>query len=202
VLTLRYAPPSPYVRKVRIAADLLGIPLKLEAADTVSPDEAFLGQNPIGKIPVLIEETGERYYDSRVIVEYLDHHAGGGKIIPREGKARLDVLRLQALCDGILDACLLLIYEGRFREPAMRVTKWVDHQAGKVARGLAYLEAHTPPLDRLPNVGQIALACLLGYRDLRFPDQDWRKDHPKLRAWLERFEAQVPAFAATRMKPE
>ena len=39
-----------------------------------------------------------------MILEYLDDRAGGGKIIPREAGPRFAALRLQALCDGILDA--------------------------------------------------------------------------------------------------
>ena len=96
----------------------------------------------------------------------------GGKIVPRDGNARLAALRLQALCDGILDASILLVYEARWGPAEHHVAKWVDHQAGKVTRGLKALEASPPEFDAdskaLPNVGQIALACLLGYRDLRF----------------------------------
>ena len=106
-------------------------------------------------------------------------------------------LRLQALCDGICDACLLIIYEDRYRPADKRVQTWVDRQAEKVARGLAVLEAAPPKLDPVPDVGQIALACMLGYRDLRF-DGTWRKDHPRLVAWHDKFAAQVPAFAATK----
>jgi glutathione S-transferase len=46
-------------------------------------------------------------------------------------------------------------------------------------------------------VGQIALACALGYRDFRFPGT-WRTDHPRLVAWLDEFARRVPAFAATK----
>jgi glutathione S-transferase len=49
----------------------------------------------------------------------------------------------------------------------------------------------------LPNVGQIALACALGYRDFRF-GKSWRADHPRLVGWLDDFAARVPAFAATQ----
>jgi glutathione S-transferase len=135
-----------------------------------------------------------------VILEYLDYLAGTGRIVPREPKARFDALRLQALCDGILDASVLLVYENRYRPPEMKVAGWVERQAGKVARGLAALEASPPPLAGMPHVGQIALACVLGYRDLRF-DPNWREDHPRLHAWHDAFAAQVPAFAATKPDP-
>ncbi len=204
MMILRSSPSSPFGRKVRIALSVLGLDddVKIEPADTTDLNDSVRRQNPLGKIPVLIAEDGAAYFDSRVILDYLDHRAGGGKIIPRDATQRLAALRLQALGDGILDASILTIYEGRWRRPEMHEPKWLDHQAGKVTRALAALEAAPPPpLDAvaqgLPNVGQITLACALGYRDFRFGGS-WRSDHPRLVAWLDDFAARVPAFAATK----
>ena len=201
MMILRSSPASPFGRKVRIALAVLGLDadVKVERADTGDPHDTVRNQNPLGKIPVLIAEDGIAYYDSRVILEYLDARAGGGKIVPRDSAARLAALRLQALCDGILDASILTVYETRWRKAETHEPKWLEHQAGKVSRGLAALEAAPPRLDGLPNVGQIALACALGYRDFRF-NGGWRGSHPRLVAWLDDFAARVPAFAAT--KPE
>jgi glutathione S-transferase len=202
MLTLRSSPASPFVRKVRIAASLLGLDreIALEQADTTDISDTIRRQNPLGKIPALVLEDGTVLFDSRVILEYLDHRAGGGKIIPRDASARFAALALQALADGIMDASILIIYEQRWRPSERHEPKWVDHQAGKVARGLAGLESSPPPLDPMPNVGQIALACALGYRDFRFGGS-WRASHPKLTAWLDGFAARVPAFAATTPPP-
>lgn len=199
MMILRSSPSSPFGRKVRIAVAVLGLDgeVKIEPADTTDASDSVRRQNPLGKIPVLIAEDGTAYYDSRVILEYLDHRAGGAKILPRDANARLAALRLQALCDGILDASILIIYETRWRKAEAREPKWLEHQAGKVARALAALEAAPPPLDATPNVGQIALACVLGYRDFRFGGS-WRSDHPRLVVWLDNFAARVPAFAATK----
>jgi glutathione S-transferase len=139
-------------------------------------------------------------FDSRVILEYLDHRAGGGRIVPLDPAARIAALRLQALADGILDASILIVYEQRWRAPDRHEPKWLEHQAGKVVRALASLEPMPPALDATPNVGQIALACALGYRDFRFGG-GWRADHPRLEAWLADFAARVPAFAATSPPP-
>ncbi|HEY2755606.1 MAG TPA: glutathione S-transferase C-terminal domain-containing protein [Pseudolabrys sp.] len=136
-----------------------------------------------------------------MILDYLDHLAGGGRIVPRNADARFAALRLQALCDGVLDACVLIVYERRYRPADKHEQSWIDRQAGKVARGLSMLDAVPPALDgssgSLPNVGQIALACLLGYRDLRF-DPSWRNTYPRLHAWHDDFAARVPAFMATK----
>lgn len=200
MMILRSTPPSPFGRKITIGASVLGLlpEFRVEPADTNDPADTVRRQNPVGKIPVLVLEDGSTLFDSRVILEYLDHRAGGGKIIPREANARFAALRLQALADGMTDAQILVLYEGRWRPKEHHVQKWVDYQSEKIKRGLAALEADPPALGAMPNVGHIALACFLGHRDLRFPNT-WRADHPKLVAWLDRFAAQVPAFAETKI---
>ena len=153
--------------------------------------------NPLGKIPSLLDEDGNAYFNSRVILDYLDYRAGGGRIIPSAPAARFAALRLQALADGMMDASILTVYETRWRPAEKHEAKWLDHQAGKVARGLAALDQAPPPANATPTVGDIALACALGYRDFRF-DGAWRADHPRLVNWLDDFAARVPAFAATK----
>jgi glutathione S-transferase len=202
MMILRSSPPSPFGRKVKLAAGVLGLEseITVETSDTNNPADSLRQQNPVGKIPILIAEDGTAIYDSPVILEYLDHRAGGNKIIPREPAPRFAALRLQALCDGILDACILLVYEGRWRAPEHHEKKWVDYQADKVARAFAALESEPPGLDAIPNVGQITLACVLGYRDLRFAGT-WRNEYPKLVRWLDAFAARVPAFEKTKVTP-
>lgn len=197
-MRLLSSPPSPYGRKVKIAAALLGLAggITVEPTDTNRADGPLRAANPLGKIPALVLDDGTALFDSRVILDYLDHLAGGGRIVPREAEARFAALRLQALCDGILDALLLQVYERRFRPEPLWHQPWLDYQAEKVTRALALLERDPPRLDPLPDVGQIALACALGYQDLRFQGR-WRDAHPALVQWLARFAAQVPSFAAT-----
>jgi len=199
MMVLRSTSASPFGRKVSLAADVLGLAkeIAVEAADPMNAADTLRRQNPLGKIPTLVLEDGSALFDSRVILEYLDHRAGGGRIIPHEPAARFAALRLQALCDGVLDASILQVYEGRWRPAEKHEARWLDYQAGKCERALAALEADPPAIDPIPTVGQIALACVLGYRDFRF-DGSWRADHPRLVAWLDRFAAQVPAFAATK----
>lgn len=200
MMILRSAMPSPFGRKVKLAAAILGLSDKIEVVmtDTLDPADPIRQQNPLGKIPALILETGEVLFDSRVIVEYLDWLAGGGKIIPASGPTRFQALTQQALADGICDAAILQMYEIRFRDAEIRSAKWVDHQAGKVARALEVAEAH-PPAEGALDIGAIAMASALGYLDLRFAGA-WRPRHPRLVAFLDGFAASVPAFEATKVK--
>lgn len=198
MLTLRSSPASPFGRKVNVAAALCGLSerIRVENADTTDPADNVRQQNPLGKIPVLMLDDGTAMYDSRVILEWLDAEAGGGIIIPG-GPERFPTLVLQAVADGILDASILTVYEGRYRPQEKHHQPWLDHQAGKVDRALAQLERQPPALDGAPHVGHVTLACALGYRDFRFGGS-WRADHPRLVAWLDQFAAAVPAFDETR----
>lgn len=199
MLTIRTSFGSPFGRKARIAVSMLGLDdkVKVESATTQDPADPLRQQNPLGKIPVLILDDGSTIFDSPVILEYLDHLAGGGKIIPTDFRARIDALKLQALADGIMDAMILIVYEGRYRPAEKHEQKWLDLQQGKIDRALAVLEAAPPALDATPHVGQITLACALGYREFRFPGM-LKKDCPRLTAWLDTFAARVPAFEATK----
>jgi glutathione S-transferase len=198
MLVLRSTAASPFARKIRIAAVLLGLDERIEivAADTNDPRDSLRAQNPLGKLPALVLENGEAVFDSAVIVEYLDWLAGGGKIIPGEPIARFRSLTRQAMADGISDAAVLLRYEILWREPEKRSETWTAYQRDKIARALAAFEKAPP--EELSDVAAIALACALGYLDLRF-DGTWRKERPRLVEWLAAFAEATPSFGATRV---
>jgi glutathione S-transferase len=197
-MKLYYSPPSPFSRKARIVASVLGLDDRIElvVADTNDPNGALRAKNPLGKIPTLERDDGSCVYDSAVIVACLDALAVGGKVIPADLEARIAALTLEALADGLMDACILQIYEIRMRAENERSPNWVAYQQAKVLRALATLEA-APPSEDFGKIGQIATACALGYLDFRF-EGAWRADHPRLVAWLDRFAAAIPAFAATK----
>lgn len=201
MMILRSSPPSPFGRQVKLAAKHLGLTdqLTVELADTTNPEDSLRAQNPLGKIPALITSEGVALYDSRVIVDYLDHLAGGNKIVPA-GEAKFSAYTLQSLCNGIADAALIQVYEKRFRPEEQRSPDWMIYQENKVKRGLDALEASPPPMANASDIhiGHIALACALGYQDLRF-EGTWREVYPALVAWLESFSALVPAFEETKV---
>ena len=203
---LRSSPASPFGRKVKIAAHVTGVSDTMEVVmtNTTDPADPIRQQNPLGKIPALVLENGPVLYDSRVILEWVDVAAkkrGHEGIIPQDEEARFAALTLQALADGLMDAALLQVYEKRLRPEDMQSASWLAHQAGKVERALGVAEASCsqhPVTERPVHVGQIALACALGYLDLRFPSFDWRTAHPGLAGWLKDFARLVPAFDKTR----
>lgn len=184
-------PASPFGRKVKVAALETGLFERLELhnlqTSAVAPDEALLAANPLGKIPCLVLDDGAVLYDSRVIAEYLDALHDGPPLFPAEG--RWQVLRLQALGDGIAEAALLARYETLLRPEPLRWADWIHGQLAKVRLALDGLEGEVRQLGEQPHIGGIAIACALGYLDLRHPALAWRDGREDLAGWFERFAA-------------
>ena len=198
-MKLRYSPTSPYVRKVTVTAIETGLDKKIERILTIPASAPDLpADNPLGKVPTLILDNGERLIDSPVIVEYLDSLHSGAKIVPTSGDARWKALRLQALADGMLDAAVLRLMETR--RPANEQSRaWMERQRTVVHRGLDWLEQHAGELDESLTIGNITAAIVGDYLDFRFGSDDWRKERPKLAQWQKRFAAR-PSFKATYPK--
>ncbi|MDA7809155.1 glutathione S-transferase family protein [bacterium] len=195
-MQLRSSPSSPFGRKVKMATYILGLDDQVTPVltDTLDPNDSICEVNPLGKIPAL-ENDGTTYYDSRVIMEYLDAKAGGGKIIPASGPARFEALTRAALMDGILDAAILVIYERRMRPEDKYVESVVERQRGKIIRGLEVIAAKNPSYGNgaMPDIGEIGLACVLDYLDFR-KQVNWRDHAPNLASWLADFAAAVPGY--------
>jgi glutathione S-transferase len=197
---LYHSPASPYVRKVRICAITRGINSRIELVPcnpNASP-AALLADNPLSKVPTLVADDGAALFDSPVICEYLDSLGDAAPMFPTAGAARWRALKLQAMGDGILDACVPRRMEMQRPQDEGRAAV-VARMRAAVERTLDALEAdppYEPGSKGEVDIGSISVACALGYLDFRFPQQPWRGDRPKLAAWFSAF-SQDPAVAAT-----
>src|SRR5665647_434690 len=107
---LRSTLTSPFGRKVRMAAEVLGLSsrITLVPADTLDDNDTLRQQNPLGKMPCLLLADGTALYDSGVIIEYLAELAGGERLLPARGLARFQALTQARLADGITEAAVLI----------------------------------------------------------------------------------------------
>jgi glutathione S-transferase len=189
-MKLYYSAASPYVRKVMVTAIEAGLDKKIEAVPTVvtptKPNVDVAHDNPLMKVPTLVTDGGEVLYDSRVICEYLDSLHTGRKLIPASGGERWRALRLQALGDGMLDAGILTRYETFLRPEEKRWPDWIQGQLRKVTQGLDAAEQEADAFDSQLDIGQIAVACAIGWLEFRKPAGDIRPGRPKLFKWYEK----------------
>ena len=190
---------SPFVRKVRIVAAEKFIEYELVIDTPWSEDTRVPEFNPLGKVPVWIMEDGKTLFDSRVIVEYLEHVSPVGHLLPKDARPRIAVKRWEALADGVCDAAALVFVE-RKRTADKQDPEWVKRQMAKIAAGLNMMS------DDLGNqnwctgeffcLADVAVGCALGYLEFRFPEIDWRRQHSNLSELFDRM-MQRPAFKET-----
>ena len=177
---------SPYARKVRIVMSEKKLDFKFVAEDVWSATSTISESNPLGKVPCLVMEGGEALFDSRVIVEYIDTLSPVGKLIPSMGRERAEVKTWEALADGVLDAAILARLEATWagRSAEQRSAAWIDRQMGKITTSIKAISQGLGDKAYCAGVhfslADIAVGCVLGYLDFRFPQISWRADYPNL----------------------
>lgn len=180
---------SPYARKIRIILAEKGLPFELVVDSPWEVNTRIPSVNPLGKVPALLTDGGEVFFDSPVIAGYLETLNVAPHLLPREPIEAVRVRQIEALADGITDAAVAMVLEAR-RPEEKRSDDEIAHQTGKIGRSLDELERrasgrHWLHGDSL-SLGDIAVGAALAYLDLRHPDYDWRAAHPALTALAER----------------
>lgn len=174
---------SPYARKVRVVLAEKHIECELiNVPSLAAPDSPVPEFNPLGKVPTLVLDDGTSYYDSVVIVDYLDHKTPVSRLIPQDNSHRALVRRWEALADGICDAAVAAVMEKR-RPSEKQDEATIERQLLKVTRGLKRMSEDLGDEKWVAGgftLADIAVGCVLGYIDLRMPKLNWREQYPNL----------------------
>lgn len=190
---------SPFTRKVRVVAAEKRVELQLQLQNPNAPDTTVPNFNPLGKVPVLLLEDGTTLFDSRVIVEFLDHASPISRLIPADHRGRIEVRRWEVLADGILDAAVLARMES-LRPSHERSADWSERQMGKVGRGIRAMDEQLGQnvwcAANGYSLADIAVGVCLGWLDFRYPKLDWRRTHGNLARHFAKL-SERPSFAET-----
>ena len=187
---------SPYSRKVRIVLAEKKIEYEFIIENPGDPATRVPEYNPLGKIPVLVLDDNTTLFDSRVIVEYLDHASPVGRLIPDDTRARIQTRRWEALADGCTDAANAVVVEKR-RAAEKQSAEWIARQQGKIDRALKAMSEDLGNRNWCSgdhySLADIAVGCALGYLDMRLPDIQWRRDYQNLEKLAEKLNKR-PSF--------
>ena len=194
---------SPYVRKVRIVLKEKGLAHDLVVESPADAAGNVARLNPLRAIPLLERDDGEVFFDSPMICEYIDSLNDKPRLYPVSGEARWQALRWQALGQGMLEATVARMLEGRKPADKQDASVNTKHEA-RIAAALAFAAARVPPQNGFISgstigIADVALGTALSYLDLRYV-HDWRGQYPKLASWFMSI-AQRPSFVET-LAPE
>lgn len=188
---------SPFGRKVRIV--LAEKRIEYQLAENNSADSDVAALNPLGKVPVLLLDDGRTLYDSRVIVDFLDHSSPVGKLIPADHRQAINIKRREALADGINDAAELIRQE-HLRPAALQSAEWISHQQAKIDRALTHIDSDLNDKkwwgSDLFSLADVSLGCALAYLEFRLPQLNWPARYPRLLKFYSKLEER-PSFIET-----
>ncbi len=198
------ATPSPYARKVRIALAEKGLPFELHTEVPWNDDTSLPQHNPLEKLPVLILDDGTTLYESSFILEWIERKHPAPPLLPSDDDGILAHKQLDALATGTCDALVLIFFE-RMRPEAHRSQPWMDRQLRKVRSGVAEIARRLDGQDYLVRdqfgLADVSAGSLLGWMGVRFPEFDWRAEHPNLGPFMDRLMRR-PSFQGTVPYPQ
>ena len=199
-MKLIIATPSPFARKARVALREKNVPFEEIIDVPWNKNTITKGLNPLGKIPILLEDEGQSFFDSRIIVQYLDIKFPTALMYPQNPEENLNARIIETAADGLCDAVVLNFLE-HARTTDLRSQDWIDRQQRKIAEATHFLSNRLE--DRLYFVGDhITIADVGGfssleYLDLRYPELDWRSAYPNLTRFWEHHKDR-PSFLTTQ----
>lgn len=212
-MKLYYSNTSPYSRKVRLVIRLKGLESQVEEVlvnpfgEGTANNFALMEANPLGKIPTLLLDDGTGLFDSPVICHYLDNLSNNTLLIPADNKQRLNVLRWEAMTDGLTDATYNIAIE-RKRPANEQSSTWINRWSSEIKRTLLYIESSLDeinPADKNSvTLTHLALASALSYLELRLPEALYKSGEPEITiapntlAWYTTFK-NSSAMKATQL---
>ena len=189
---------SPFVRKISVLLLEKGIAFDFVNEQPYNAENGVAQYNPLGKVPALVTDDGECWYDSPIIAQYIELLGVAPQMVPSDPQQALRIRQLEALADGIMDAALVSVRE-LARPVEQQSQAELLRQREKVSRGLDALEKCLQEgelgVDTL-NLATIAIACAISYLNFRRVSPGWNVDRPLLVKLVENL-FQRESFART-----
>lgn len=204
-ITLYGTSRSPFARRVRLALLMAGIEFEwkdLALKDLFPPSTELLGVNPLGLVPVFVDQDGFAIFDSNEILAHIDSHFI--KLWPSGEPQRKRSRRLSALAQGILTYAVREFQNLRVKSS---MSDFVEDNIELIERSLKWIETDSVSLELFfwgekeqtsqaldrslerklsisaPTLTQAAIdvGCALEYLDFRLSDKiNWREHCPSL----------------------
>lgn len=187
---------SPFVRRVAISLDILGVPFDHDAVSVFSTFARFQAINPVVKAPTLICDDGEVLMDSSLILQFVEATTGGATLWATDRLALQHEFRAVGLGLAACEKSVQIAYEQNLRPPEARYAPWLERLTGQLLAAYAALEldvARRPAVFAAgPNQAAITAAVAWQFTQAMLPGVVPAAFHPGLAALSARLESTAP----------
>lgn len=188
---------SPYVRRVAIAMDVLGLPFEHRSLSVFSTFDAFRAINPVVKAPTFVCADGTVLMESSLILQFVE--GGGAPVLwpgADDGAQRQLAFRAVGLALAACEKGAQLVYERQLRPLDRQYAPWTGRVGAQMAAAWAALEeevARHPQLfaDARQHPAMTTAVVWRFAQDM-LADEVPAARHPAIAALAARLEATPP----------
>ena len=131
---------SPYVRRVAISLQLLGLRFEHRPLSVFRAFDEFRCINPVVKAPTLVCDSGTVLMDSTLMLQYAEALAAPRSLMPAGGAALERALRCLGLALAACEKSVQIVYERGLRPPEKQHQPWVGRVTGQLLAAFDALE--------------------------------------------------------------
>ena len=139
---------SPYVRRVAISLQFLGLRFEHQSLSVFRTFTQFQQINPVVKAPTLVCDDGTVLMDSTLILQYAEAMASPRSLMPGGQGELAQALRVIGLALAACEKSVQIVYERQLRPPEKLHEPWVARVTGQVLAAYGALEEE---IARLPG---------------------------------------------------
>lgn len=195
---------SPFVRRVAVTMQFLGIEYQHRELSIFRDFEEFRTINPMVKVPTLVLDSGQVLGDSTLIIDYLESHIAGRSLMPGNKDDYLAALRHICTALVAMEKVAQLVYETSQRPEELQHGPWIKRLEQQLEGAAGIMESSVTACANSANhwlfgdeLTQADISTAIAWRFMMFTERVnlQPEDYPALVAFSARAEA-LPQFQA------
>lgn len=191
---------SPYVRRVAVSLQLLGLRFEHRSLSVFRTFDQFRRINPVLKAPTLVCDDGQVLMDSTLILQYAEALARPRSLMPADLAQLQQDLRVIGLALAVCDKSVQIVYERTLRPPEKLHEPWVERVTGQLIAAHDALEQEAarrplPATSAAMTQAAVSVAVAWQFTQQTLPEVVPAAAYPLLRAFSAQAEA-LPEFVA------
>jgi glutathione S-transferase len=183
---------SPYVRRVAISLELLGVPFTHEPVSVFSTFEQFRRINPVVKAPSVICDNGDVLMDSSLILQYIETTQTRATLWSADPERYQREMRCVGLALAACEKSVQIVYERNLRPKAAQYEPWMDRVRGQLLAAYTALDseisAHPRCYATVHSQACITTAVVWQFTQSMLATVVPAKEHPAIDALATRME--------------